>query len=42
MEPPRREHRGLFLNELASSAGMPTSRLRQIEETKRLREGRRR
>ena len=37
-----REHRGLSLNELASSAGMPTSRLRQIEETKRLREGRRR
>jgi transcriptional regulator with XRE-family HTH domain len=33
-----REHRGLSQNELASAAGLSPSRLRQIEETKRIRE----
>jgi transcriptional regulator with XRE-family HTH domain len=34
-----REHRGLSQNELVSAAGISPSRLRQIEESRRLREG---
>ena len=34
-----RHHRGLSQNELASAAGLAPARVRQIEETHRLREG---